>query len=67
MKYLSLLLILFPLSSFADSLNCYSHGNLIYRGEGKELSYDLGIFSLVESKTNKIILVYGDCVAKIDA
>ena len=67
MKYIAILLLLMSLNSYADTLNCYSHGVLIYHGEGKDASYDMGIFSMTEAKTKKVVFIFGDCVVKVDA
>jgi hypothetical protein len=68
MKYLiGLILSLISVMAIADTLRCYSHGTLIYSGEGKDASYDMGIFSMTEDKTKKVVFIFGDCIVKVDA
>lgn len=67
MKYLfGLMLSLISVMAIADTLRCYNHGIVIYSGEGRDLSYDMELFSMIEAKTNKVIFIYGNCVAKVD-
>ena len=63
--FLGLILTSLSLNLYADDIKCYSNGRKIYAGEGKEFSYDQGIFVFKDTKSDKIIFIAGDCIVKV--
>ena len=62
---LFVLLMILPGLTLADELKCYSEGKLIYSGIGSLDNIQDGLFSFIESKSGKLVLITADCIAKV--
>lgn len=65
---IALALSLFATNVLADEIRCYNYGRLIYHANVYNVTYsDDGFYIFIEAKTNKAVILSGDCVLKLRA
>lgn len=64
MTFLLLIILSIPVFS-RGRLTCFNGGKIIYMEDGKNLSYEDGLFSITESKTGHAVFIRSDCIIKL--